>query len=513
MRYGTFKYGTGVLYGATATAELPSLLWAIEVDWDGDGYFSGENEAPRASGFNLQRGRRSIISGQRLAHYQPGKCFITLDNADGRYDYFNTSSPIYPNVKPGKFARIRVRDVANATTYSVMFGQITEIFPFRVGGVKKCRLTIEDGLRWLANQIIKTNLIVTNQYDNLVWNTILPEAAWPTTYWAILGNRTTKVINWWWAWDRNALEAINDLEDCTAGVFVHTRLGRAEFFGGNDTFISATIDLDESECLRDISINQPWDIIRNEVVVKLHKKYSIANTDILWQLPLDQDVRIPNGANELFEVKLAPDPGLSGADSFETAAQVIVYDNPTAFFDDFSHTQDDTEGAGGFMNSGYTLQIHKQSSGVIFSVDNPSGIDQFFHGDIAPSDVVNMVEPIFITSSDTASQAEYGKRTLSIDVRDIENSIYARELADYYLAKFKDPAVYPVVQIENRPAKQFQPDLWQYRFNFTAPSVGISSAQLFRIGGIEHNWLNENGNSVRTTFWLEPYTSLFSFTA
>jgi len=43
--YGVTKYGEEY-YGAIPTNQA-TFRWAIEVDWDGDGYFDGTSEAGR----------------------------------------------------------------------------------------------------------------------------------------------------------------------------------------------------------------------------------------------------------------------------------------------------------------------------------------------------------------------------------------------------------------------------------------------------------------------------------
>ena len=48
MRYGIAKYGS-FKYGSGPT--IDNLLWGIIVDWDGDGYFTGENEASHVISF------------------------------------------------------------------------------------------------------------------------------------------------------------------------------------------------------------------------------------------------------------------------------------------------------------------------------------------------------------------------------------------------------------------------------------------------------------------------------
>src|SRR5689334_13570193 len=108
-----YKYGnTNRRYGIGS--EDTNLRWIIEVDWDGDGIYDGSNEGYYAVGMKVTRGRRSYIKvgGDGKAEgFEPvrlGTCVITLDNTSRRYDPFNTSSVLYPNVLPGRFIRVRV---------------------------------------------------------------------------------------------------------------------------------------------------------------------------------------------------------------------------------------------------------------------------------------------------------------------------------------------------------------------------------------------------------------------
>ena len=52
LKYSEFKYGI------TAS---DNLLWAIEVDWDNDGLFDGQNEATYTYDFQSSRGRDYYI--------------------------------------------------------------------------------------------------------------------------------------------------------------------------------------------------------------------------------------------------------------------------------------------------------------------------------------------------------------------------------------------------------------------------------------------------------------------
>ena len=134
-RYGTFKYGSasGHKYGASSTGTIDALAWGIDVDWNGDGFFDGVNEGNRAVSIRMFRGRNKQLrpSGEGFEPIRTGSITVELDNYDGRYDGWNSSSPLYPNVEPGKEIRVRVRNLYTGVIYPVFRGVINDIQPPR----------------------------------------------------------------------------------------------------------------------------------------------------------------------------------------------------------------------------------------------------------------------------------------------------------------------------------------------------------------------------------------------
>jgi hypothetical protein len=78
----------------------------------------------------------------------------------------------------------------------------------------------------------------------------------------------------------------------------------------------------------------------------------------------------------------------------------------------------------------------------------------------------------------------------------------AQVLASEIASFFSTPADTPMIQFEARDSVQLALDLFD-RITFDAPALNIN--QNFAIGYIEHAWLSENGQAVRTTLALEPY--------
>ena len=86
-----------------------AISWTMNVDWTTAGTFDSRNDASRMVDYRLFRGRKQFINsnGAGLQAVEPGRVQIKLDNYDGIYDPYNTSSALYPNVEPGRFLKIR----------------------------------------------------------------------------------------------------------------------------------------------------------------------------------------------------------------------------------------------------------------------------------------------------------------------------------------------------------------------------------------------------------------------
>lgn len=68
-----------------------------------------------------------------------------------------------------------------------------------------------------------------------------------------------------------------------------------------------------------------------------------------------------------------------------------------------------------------------------------------------------------------------------------------------------DDNMFPIVQLEGRPALQFAPDLFDV-VSLTSAKYGVSG-ESFRVAYIEHESLTETCQAVRTKFYLEAYIS------
>lgn len=97
-----------------------------------------------ARGFTSRRGRSN-----NLSRVDAGSLQLVLDDADLRFDPFNTGGAYYPNVKPSK--KVRVSCVYNATTYYLWAGYVEVLPPdWRKPGYTEVNMSCRDAFSLLA---------------------------------------------------------------------------------------------------------------------------------------------------------------------------------------------------------------------------------------------------------------------------------------------------------------------------------------------------------------------------
>lgn len=525
MRYGTFLYGggaTGATYGASPV--VTTLLWSFIVDWDSDGYYSGENEVTYMVDFSLSRGRDHFIEtgGGGFERYAAGKATIILDNTDGRFNPFNTSSPLYPDVTPGKSCRILVQEGSGGTNHSLMRGRISDIQPYSQGNRKMVKIDVVDGQQFLRDRTIKIGLFqgsypvsVTAVRTTGWWVDLIleradwPEDEWPRTYdeltdyggHAVPGSTEDfyTQLNYAWFWNRDALDAIRELENVELGTFLHDRDGNARFLSQHFTLDQITA-LDEDQLLTDITIPQPWETLRNKIEItvnpiEIHEVDGIigagTGTALLWSVGGLGANAIPIAAEGSFTV--------DATFRWQNFSSIV----PINMFIDFT-VNDRDDGTGTDLTPQCTVTYSEFGNGATISLSNNSISDGGYilflglYGDAIYAEFESTV-----SAEDEDSHALYGTRVFKLSSPWMQEAAYAQAGADFLLENLKDPSQYPTTRIENRADIQFALDLYVDVVHLTSDELSIDS--LYRIGKIDHAWLQPTGQAVLTTLKLEPY--------
>lgn len=482
-RYGTFKWGTRK-WGATVDP-TDNLLWSFLVAWDGT--YTGQNEGSRMYDFKLSRGRDVYITENGFEPYSPGVVTAVFDNDDGRYDPWNASSPLYPNVRPGKFVRCLVKNGNTGTNYPLMRGLIADIQPYNKGKQRFVRIVVKDGLEALAKQSVTVGMVEDNQFGLCIKKT-LDECSLNTTEWPYSLNNVGNTIPFFWASKTPALHVIHELEASELGTF-RQRAGGTFFWSARTTGVTSTTGISEDEILTDIIIPQPWESLINEAKINLNALSSHNITDVLWDIE-NPPILIPDGTPFTAEVSFM----------HPTKNIPVVADNvePLTYY---SINNDPLVDVGSTFVPVITLENIGKTGDL--TIINTSGAGDaylwLFHvaGDAVYADYKSSK-----TAQDLVSQAAYGKRTMTIDTPWMQRETIAPLRASSIVANLADPIPMPTIKIENRAALQFGLDLFEHGIHLQLPTFGLDDT--YRIGKIEHEWRRESGQSVITTYKLEP---------
>lgn len=467
-RYNQFKFNQAK-YGITNPS---TLLWGLLIDWDDDGQFTGENEAGRMKHMSITRGRNYFISpnGDGFEPLMPGQMRITLNNRDGRYNPYNESGPLYPYIDSGKFIKLIVR--VGATIYNLFSGVIQEITPDN----NRVEILAEDGLRWLQDQEVETQIYQNITADAAIGN-ILTAAKWPAL-WGSSMETGADVLDYWWAYGRNGWEevrAVSESEFGRAWVDAAGQMRFANRFSSRASVLSVT----QSQMLKGVRIPQPWEVRRNIVQVTSNPLTALATADI-WRAAGEYTVDAGNSIDVTVE--------------FDYPSIGIIQPVATTDYTAFSLTG----GAGTDLTADITVSVIASAQSATLTISN-SGASLAYLNLLKVRG--NPLQASTVKSKSSGAGSSTRPRTLNLNLewqQDINNpaAFSAQTLA--FLETIRE---LPQIQIEGRPDIQFVPDLFDpVIIDIQALNIGDT----FQVGYIEHEWLSENGQAVRTTWKLEP---------
>lgn len=494
-RFGnaSYKYNDNTrLYGAGA--ETTNLIWRLLVDWDGDGTFDGSNDAIYMTDCDLKRGRDFYIkkdSDGKASGFEPmkvGKLKVALDNTNGRYDAYNTTSPLYPYILPGRYIDLSVN--YNGTVYPVFAGKITDI-QSEGGEEPKAFIEAEDGMRRLqdydATVAVQTNIDV----DEAI-GLVLDDVDYPTLWGRNLED-SGDVLSYWWADDRAKTE-IQRLADAEFGNFFVAADGAATFYSRHHTN-TAVLTLTAADFLKRIPLPQPWDVVRNIIKVTAHPP-QVVTSQTLWTLADKPVVK----AGESFTV-WTPYTYNGSAVSAENVIQ------PVATTDYTVNTAED--GSGTNLTASCTVTSFTdfgKTAKVVLT--NGSAFDGYVTLEQVRGDAVTFPNASLQIAEDATSQATYDPRTLAIDSQWMQSSSLAADFAQYLASFLNTPKRFLEVQVEGRPDIQFTPDLLDV-IDTTIAKLNVDDN--YKVGSIAMKWLTPNGQAVLTTWKLEPFPDLSGY--
>lgn len=491
-RYGINKYGDGKKYGASDLRE--GLAWNVSIDWDGDGLFDDGNEASRLTGVSISRGRKKLLQavGQGFENIPTGTAVVTLRNDDGRFDGWNTSSPLYPNVGYGKEIIISVRDLNGTDSpYPLFYGTIMDIVPVGYGGNAKVMIHASDGMDYLRNYVASV-AIQENITPDTAIGKVLDSIGWR---WGKDLSSSMDTIRYWWAsGNKQAISEIEDLALSFLGYFFISTTGTACFLPR--THVSASVvDYMQEKLLKDIDNPQPYELQRSVTRLKVHPRYQAA-TGTLWQL-LGNTPSVQTGAaNALtlfanYSYNNVPVP----------AVNVIT---PVATTDFLINSQ--TDGLGTNLTGSCTVSMTGFGDTAKLVITNNSGTLGYITFLRIRGDAIYEPNVSDVTYPDDPSTVR-NPRELVLDLIWQQDLNTAVDIANIMGAFYGGNHPIPNVKMEAYPDFQFKTELFDI-VSLALPYLGLSG-ETFRVGGIEYETdaQYENCQKVQTRIYMEPYIS------
>ena len=481
-KYGTFRYGSGTKYGTGDAVESEAFsgnhIWVIDIDWTGSGTFSGTNEAIYLLDLpSFFRGHRfyTQLGGGGFEAFETGRFTITMDNQSRRYDPYNTSSPLYPNVVPGRRIQISTQEISggNASTKHVLFtGEIEDIRPANDGS-GNVSFDVVDGMQKLNDQPVTTNE--------------------PSYYIGISDaiNKTLLIGNWDQAKDiksdsqplvrfdlddDRAGTVLQELADASLGQFFVSRYGVATFYNRGYNGMT-THNIDKAVLHDEIPTSQPWDNVRNDIKVVANKPMK-GQLKTVWDIPAPIKVN----AGETRTVTASWDGDYMEVVLTATQAQDGVFEAT-----DISRN----------ITVSYDIRAHSAT----FYLTNTNAVVPAYVRRLTLQGRELEPQAVEFSATDSTSISKYGKRGFELNNRFLQNINHAEAFATIIKDELKDPNKAPIIKISGRPDIQFGFELLD-KVALTVSTLDIDDT--YYIGGIEYNINGGKPQDVTTTLYLQP---------
>jgi len=415
--------------------------YKLQVDWNNDGDWGDTGEEidmGRVRGITCSfgRDRASQLTGKSKA----GTLRATLDNRSGDYNSFNTSSPIYGNILPGRPVRL-LGTSATQSDQAIWQGYLTRITPqVFLGGDATAILEATGPLGQVNLDQIEVAMVTAQRTDQVV-DDILDAAGWGagSGYRTLDTGKTT--ISRYWANRTYTVTALQEIESTEGGFIREGKTGKIIFdnrthrLGGVGLTSQATYS-DAAGAARVYSgliMDDPLPHIFNIFETDV-QTYTVASLAVLWTLS-ESGASSPSIIPGVARTWIARYPTTASANS---AQAVNAWTTTAATTDMLGNTAAD--GSGTNVTADIGIAVSKSSETMAITLTNNGSVLAYVTKLQARGTAVTADDPVTIQASDSTSQTAFGKRTWPSRSKFIPDTDEAVNWADFNLSIYKDPA-------------------------------------------------------------------------
>lgn len=500
-----------------------TTTWTIAIDWDRSGDFNGtyDNVTERVTETDWYLGQRKLYQ----VAADDSTLNLTLDNSDKRYSPENGSSPLFGSLVP--FRPVRIQSYNGSTTRTHWAGWIESIQPSvnqygeRIVKIKgsaagqfysatETDIALQENKR--PDEIIALLLqaVVIPPPLEKVWvlgrpgnseldtSTKLPDTQ-------AFGTLDTAIRTLAYAADNwikrdaqpdapqelfNVYRAIRDVTAAERGRFLFDREGRALFWNRHHLLDDDTVQVTLNNSMTGLSYNYgAQDVFHNEVIVRCHpREVSVGANELLWEL--DEPVKVDPGKDRTIKAKYRDDS------ENRIGGKEVVLDSYT------------------FEKGSATILITPRASIAELKIVNSSTREEaVLSTAVVRGRKITDFGTQEATAQDYSSQTDYGKRTLTLNLPSVDELDDAQHIADFELARRKDPrGLVSEVRLISH-AKNGGNQHAQQLARTLGDKIVVQEAQTghdepyFIIG--ELHQLSEAGTKYETTWYVEPAPTTF----
>lgn len=412
---------------------MPSASWVLEVDWLGTGTFAGANDnvTSHCRAIECKRGRdySSQLTGRAVA----GRLSALLYNSTGTYSSFNSASPIYGSIVPGREVRLRTTAPSAATLWT---GFLERIAPAgSADGIPMVTLEAFGPLIKITGKQV-TPAAQASVATGTIVGAVLDAADWPAGDRDIDAGQTT--ISRWYVDKQDALNVLREVEETELGFLLELADGKIAFedrhhrLKAPHTASQATFSDAVAAALKYQTIEQqdPLVEIYNEIVAVVAPLYAVGAVSVLWTLREETPTIEPGEALSWWAEY--PNPAVDP----DTGAYVDAWTTPVA-------TTDVTVTGVGIGDIG--IAATKFAKAMKITLTNNGAATATVTLLQARGDPVKRREPVRVSDEDATSQTAYGERSYRLPGPWLPNTSQARDFVRYVVSRYKDPL--PVLRI------------------------------------------------------------------
>ena len=406
---------------------------SFPIDWSAGGLIVSERI--RSISCNFGRDRASQLTGRSKA----GSLKALLDNRSGDYSSFNTSSPLYGQILPGRPVRLSATSAAQSKIV-IWQGFLKRITPVAHRGGDSTAILEAVGPLGQVNLDQVAVAMVTHQRTDQVIDDILDAAGWGSgsTYRSLDEGLTT--ITRYWADQTYTVPALQEIESTEGGFVRESKDGKIVFDNRHHRLSGAALvsqatfsdqsgaTLPYTGIVQDDSLPNVFNIFEADVTT-----YTTGSVAVLWTLSETgaASPAVAPGVSRTFVARYptsASGANAKGVDAWTTVAATT------------DMTASAAAGSGTELTGDIGISVTKNSETMDIQLTNNGSVTAYITKLQARGTPITEDNPVAIKAEDSDSQTAFGKRTWPSKTQFIPTTSEAQDWADFNLGTYKDPA-------------------------------------------------------------------------